>query len=381
MNDRKVLCTSFDTHSRRQGILRLASQHNWYLMFRLNHDMPTDWQGDGVLITKSAFLGDRGQKLVRNLKRRQTPLVILEAARPEGDHPCVAGDDNAIGRLAARHFQDRNYRHAAFFSAMGSPMAYACQDERLAGFRDAWKGKTLDVWLWGRNKPDEVWEDWDKLEPWLSDRLRKAPKPLAVFAWNDDDAAKVLNVALHAKLKIPGEVAILGVDNDEDVCNHTPVRLSSIKHDLARVGHVGAAMLDRLMSGGALSHRFIRVKPQGVVTRESTGPLTLFDENLHAAMDYIRTHLEKSFGAADIATALGISRKRLDKLFAAKLRHSVGTEIAAHRIAKAKSLLQSTVIPVEEISARCGYCNVSFFAKKFRQATGTTPLAWRKRHA
>jgi LacI family transcriptional regulator len=217
------------------------------------------------------------------------------------------------------------------------------------------------------------------MDSWLVAKLRSAPKPFAVFAWNDYDSTHVLNACRHAELKVPDEVAILGVDNNAVICEHQIVNLSSNAHDHERVGYAAAATLERMMSGGEPAHRLMRIKPRGVVARESTETFAVYDPEMKPAVDYITKNLSRPLGAAQIASALGMPRIRLDRLFAAKLGHSAGTEIARRRIAEAKKLLSKTNLPLAEIAKRCGYCHASFFIRNFKKATGLTPLVWRRR--
>jgi transcriptional regulator GlxA family with amidase domain len=133
------------------------------------------------------------------------------------------------------------------------------------------------------------------------------------------------------------------------------------------------------MSGGPAPRPLVRVKPRGVVTRESTDTFAVNDPELQPAMDYIARNLSRPFGAAQIASALGMPRIRLDRLFAARLGRSAGTEIAHRRLARAQKLLAGTDMSLAEIASRCGYCHASFFIRTFRRATGLTPAAWRRK--
>lgn len=133
------------------------------------------------------------------------------------------------------------------------------------------------------------------------------------------------------------------------------------------------------MSGRKLANKRILVKPHGIVTRESTDAAMICDDELRPVLAYIHDNLSTVFGAAEIASALKMSRQRLDRLFTARLGHSVGAEIARHRISLAKKLLRNTEMSATEIASRCGYCNRSFFIKRFKAAVGATPHVWRRK--
>ena len=313
---------------------------------------------------------------VKRIRNLHIPIVDLLEARPEVPLVRVAGDNPEIGRFAAEHFNSRDFRHAAFFSVRHNHT----HDLRLEGFRQVWRGESPEVWLWPDFAGDKA-SDWSRMGTWLRNLLRTAPKPLAVFAWNDYDATHVLNACRTEGLKVPEEVAILGVDDNRVICEHQSVTLSSIAHDHERVGYMAAATLERLMSGGAAPRDLVRVKPRGIVTRASTDTFAVNDPELKPAIDFITHNLGRPFGAAQIAAALGIPRIRLDRLFAAKLGHSAGAEINRRRIAEAKKLLSTTELGLSEVASYCGYCHASFLIRSFKKATGATPTEWRRQQS
>lgn len=370
-NHEVLVLISSDQPSRLKGIARLAGEHGWHLRTEPRHRPPKGWHGDGVLV-----MLDGSKELtdfVRSVRRRGIPVVDLIEDCLEIDVPRVTGDNAAIGRLAAEHFNSRDFRNAAFFSIRHQHT----HDLRVYGFNEVWRGEPPDLWLWpdaaGKNA-----DDWLKLAKWLEEKLRHAPKPLAVFCWNDYDSTHVLSTCRQLGLKVPDEIAILGVDNNPIICEHQSVNLSSIAHDLERVGYLAAATLERLMSGGKLKNEQVRVKPSGVVTRESTDTFAVYDKELLPAIDCITKNLSHPLGAAQIAAELGIPRIRLDRLFASRLGRSVGAEIARRRLDKAKKLLAHTDLPLATVAADCGYCHASFFIRTFKKATGLTPVAWRR---
>ncbi len=358
---------------REHSICRFAGEHGWILRIEPIAMPPKDWRGDGVLVMLDGSA--KAMRFVKQQLQRKIPVVGLNEDYSQIRIPRVSGDDHEIGQLAARHFNTRNFQHAAFFSALNDPNSHPA---RFAGFLNAWQGIFPQTWLWTNEAPEKNREDWHKLHAWLVAKLRKAPKPLAVFAWNDSDAVHVLNACLQTGISVPDEVAILGVDNNTVLCEQQKIKLSSVAHNLRRIGYVGAAMLERLMSGGTLEQSIMRIRPQGVVTRASTHTLVVDNDKFSAVLPYIDEHLSLAFGAAEVAAGLNLSRRALDRYFKSKFGHSVGVEISTRRIMKAKDLLNTTALPIEAIAEQCGYCNRQFFSKKFRQATGTTPLAWRK---
>ena len=357
--------------SRFQGIARLAGECGWHLRVEQRDAPPRGWTGDGVL----AMVDDIPAlvSFVRSVRRRGVPVVDMLENVPGLDVARVAGDNQEIGRLAARHFAERDFRNAAFFSVCHNHS----HEMRLEGFREVWNGTPVETWLW----PDVAGAqpgDWRRMNAWLDSHLRASPRPLAVFAWNDYDSTHVLSACRRSGIRVPDDVAIIGVDDNRIICEHQGVPLSSIAHDHERVGYTGAATLERLILGGKPGRMLVRVRPRGVVTRASTDTFAVNDPELLPAIGLIRRNLAHPFGAAQLAEALGMSRIRLDRLFAARLGRSVGSEIARRRIAEAKRLLVVGGLTLQEVAARCGYCHSSFLIKSFKKATGETPAAWRR---
>ena len=237
---------------------------------------------------------------------------------------------------------------------------------------------------------DEI-DNWRLFLKIIGRELKSAPKPLAVLTYDDADAAKVLSAALEAGLRVPEDVAIMGIGNDTVICENQAVPLSSVDHDLEKNGYEGAALLNRLMSKAVRrptrssieqsnnpNNRTFLLPPRGIVIRKSTDTLAADDPLLSSALKEISKRLSTSFGVAEVAEALKVPRTRLDRLFAEKFSRSVGKEIVRQRIERAKKLLISTDKPMKEIAALCGYCNAGYFTNAFRTETGLTPKAWRR---
>ncbi len=362
-------------HQIRQGIGQYACSHNWHLTVDEQGRIPRVWAGDGVL---TVF--HRRRDMVRYLRQLRIPVVDLGLYRPDIPLPRVAGDHTRIGVFAAEHFAERGFRHTAWFATAHSPI----QALRLQGFVRGCAAQGLDtpgVWIWEDAANRRSGEDWKRMRRWLERHLRHAPKPLAVLAYNDYDAANVEDVCRASGLAVPEEVAILGVDNNELICLNQPVPLSSIVHDLARVGYEGAALLDRLLRGAAPPAAPFLIPPRDIVMRQSTDHTAVSVPEVRHAMRFIREKLADSFGIDEVAGAAGVSRSTLDRLFHQHLNRSVHEEVQRTRIAAVKRLLLHTALPVREIARLTGFCHAQYLNNLFRRTEASTPRAFRKRHA
>ena len=175
---------------------------------------------------------------------------------------------------------------------------------------------------------------------------------------------------------MPREVAVLGVDDNDVICENQSVPISSVRHDLEQVGYTGAELLNRMMEKKKTA-RVILIPPKGVTTRRSTETTAVADPQLATALGIIERRIREPLGAAQIADEMGIPRIRLDRLFARELGTSVGREILRQRMINAKFLLRDTKMNLTEIAAHTGFCNAGYLANVFRREFGTTPGRYR----
>jgi LacI family transcriptional regulator len=361
-------------HRIRQGIGLYAREHGWHLTVDERSAVPRDWQGDGVL---TVFHTRRD--IVAFLRKLPVPAVDLGLYRPDIPIPRVVGDHERIGLMAAEHFADRGFRHAAWFSSAFTPI----QRLRLSGFSMGCARHGLPApqeWVWQRARAASP-NDWRRMRLWLEKRLKQAPKPLAVFAHNDYDASKVEDVCRACGLAVPEEVSILGVDDNELICCNQPVPLSSIAHDLARVGYEGAALLDRLIDGARPPAEPTRIPPTAVVLRQSTDLTAVRVPAVRAALSFMRENIGQSLGIAEVASAAGVSRSTLDRLFVLHLNRTVHEELQRIRMAAVKRLLLHSDLPLIDIARQTGFCHAQYLGNLFRRDEGMTPRSYRKRYA
>ena len=359
-------------HRIRQGIGQYAREHNWHLTVDERNVIPRGWEGEGVLTVFRSR-----SDIARYVRRLAIPVVDLGLYRPDIPLPRVAGDHERIGALAAEHFADRGFVHTAWFSSSVTPV----QRLRLKGFQKACAAQGLQSpqkWIWEEACPHAP-DDWKRMRHWLQRCLLKAPQPLALFANNDYDASKVQDVCRSAGLAVPEAVAILGVDNNELICLNQPVPLSSIAHDLARVGYEGASLLDRLIDGSPPPEAPLLIPPAEVVLRQSTDLTAISIPAIRKALVFIKENVTRSFGIEEVSVAAGVSRSTLDRLFLQHLNRSTHMEVQRARLEVVKHLLMHSTLTVADIARQTGFCHAQYLNNIFRRVEATTPRAYRTR--
>ena len=341
---------------RLEGIAGFAREHHWNLMLddRLCGGL-SEWRGNGVITT----LRRHSPRIaaIKEFKRNGIPVVDLTVECQHLDLPRVISDHEAIGRLGGEHFIERGFENVAWFSSGWSEV----HKRRYKGFASCFQDKVSRL---------EIAD--------LRQQLAKMPKPVGVLAYNDTDAAQVTYTAQELKLDIPDDISVLGIGDDPFLCENQSTPISSIRQDLVRGAYEGAALLHRLMNGEKPPESPILIPPTGLTSRISTDTIAHKNTLTRAALIHINHHLKDQFGAPEIAEAIGITRNKLDYLFAKTIGHSVGTEILNRRLALAKRLLSDETVPVNHIAAECGFCNIAYLSNVFRKATGLSPRAYRK---
>ena len=354
-------------------VAEYADRKNWQLEIAERFNPPHGWTGDGVL---SMFLDEPVMNtFLESLVRRKIPIVDLFGIKQRRGMGAVIHDNEALGRIAADHFLERGFRHAAFYAFEWTRQ----HDERYDSFAAAWRGDMPPLrWIW----PEEAGRRQDRkaLVDWTRRKLREAPKPIAIYTYNSYNAAFLARVCLDAGIAVPHNVAILSA-NDRPIHNcRKSMPISGIDRDEERKYRTAVELLERMMDGKADRNTIISIKPKGVITRRSTDVTAVEDETLRRATSRISHDISAHFGPAQIADDLGIPLRQLNAKSKRELGHSVLDEIVRLRIEEAKHRILAANDKFSAIAAATGFCNASYFSKVFRKVTGLTPRAWRQRH-
>ena len=362
-------------HSIHLGVAQYAGQHHWHLNAYMASKMvvPKGWKGDGIITAL-----DERSDLVRFVRQAVEPVVDVVLMRPEVDLPRVIGNHELIGQLAAEHFLERGLRHFAWFShRFANVERLRCAAYSRSLIRHGFEVHRL---VWAENCQDQS-DGWLPMRKWLGRELRKLPKPVGAFAFNDYEASDLLDACLFHGLAVPDDVAILGVDNNELVCTSQAVPLSSVNHDQLRIGREAAALLDRLMRGKPRPKEPILIPPDGITLRRSTDTVAVNQPQVRAALEFLRQNYQRSLGTEQVAQAARISRRALEKAFKQYLNRSVHQELERLRLHRVKEFLLHTDLPVVDIAAQTGFAHAQHLNNVFKRATGQTPIRFRRSHS
>ena len=325
------------------------------------------WQADGMIALQS-----RGAEI----KALHLPTVILAGIHHLPANCCqVLGDNERIGRMAADYLLGLGLREFAYCGLAGMEWAAV----RCAGFRArlGQDGFIPHVYRPASRHPAASWYTEERpLRNWLL----ALPKPIGLMACNDDRARILSEICHRCQIRVPDDIAIIGVDNDEHVCHRTTPPLSSVALAAERGGYEAAALLNSLLAGKHPTKRRILIRPTHVVTRQSTDLIATHDPHLTRAVRYIRENSHRGIQVPDVAKAAGLSRRVLQDRFQQSIGRTVLSEIHRMRIRHICRMLTETNLPVAEIAATLGYEADAHIARFFSRQTGMTPLEYRRKH-
>lgn len=328
------------------------------------------WKPHGIV----AHLSER--KLATETLRLGKPVVDIACAFSDIGVPAVDVDHRAVGTMAAEHFLERGFRHFGFY---GSSQAWHSQLRETA-FRERLIDEDTTISSCYADsfcspQRQSVWEFTDQhARQWLED----LPKPVAILAVDDAPARHLADICRLSGLRVPDDVALLGVDNDDMECHFAIPPLSSVAIPSQQIGWDTARLLDQMMDGKSITPASLFHPPIGVIVRQSTDVFAIEDQDVAAALSYIRNHADEGLQITTIAYEVGAARRTLEAKFRELLGRSILEEIHRMRVEIAKRLLIETNLPMPAIAKRAGFANAQRLTIVFGRVAGMTPTDYRR---
>jgi LacI family transcriptional regulator len=208
--------------------------------------------------------------------------------------------------------------------------------------------------------------------------VRSLPKPAGVFCCYDIRGRQILEACRSINLRVPDDVAVIGVDNDQVLCELAEPPLSSVIPDTRRTGYLAAQLLEKLMSGRAVQPTMNLVEPLGIATRQSTDVLAIEDQEVSAAVQFIRNHACEGITVDRVLDAVPISRRMLERRFKRIVGRTPHDEIVRVQVERARQMLRGTDLPLKTIAERIGLRHGEYLSVLFKRATGIAPGAYRR---
>jgi LacI family transcriptional regulator len=314
------------------------------------------------------------KSLASELSDVQQPVVNVAAVLPQLPFSRVGVDHHAVGRLAASHLHELGVKVFAFVGHRVHQFSL----ERQAGYMAelASLGKDVRVFLDSAEAATDLSGLWHANQA-LRDWLQTLYTPIGLFTSNDVQAVQVAEYCRELGLRVPEDVAIVGVDNDDLLCELARPSLSSVAIPAERIGFSAASLLDDLMTGQQVAPQSIVLPPLYVVPRQSSDRLTMIDPLVAQALRYIEHHADQPLSVDDILKQLKVARRTLERKFNASLSRGIAAEVRRVHINRAKTLLVETSLDMATVAVRSGFTDSRQLSVVFRQELGQTPSEYR----
>ncbi|TWU57857.1 AraC family transcriptional regulator [Rubripirellula reticaptiva] len=326
------------------------------------------WKGDGIIARIE------NEQFADALRFSKIPLIDVSAARCIPKLPLVEIDEAGIAEAAFDHLRERGFENLAFCGEAKFKWSTLRQNAFVKRAADA--GLACNVFQPLRSSRGRASIDRETKE--LAKWLQSLPRPVAVLACYDLKARQILDICREIPLRVPEDIALLGVDNDEVLCDLATPPLSSVIPASRKIGYTAAQSLDHLMQGKKLKHHIQLIGPLGVATRQSTEILAVEDLDVAEAMQFIRDHQSEHINVQDVMAVVPVSRRSLEVRFRKIVGRTIYQEIIRLRIDRICQLLVDSKLSLAQIARRTGFDSVEYMSVAFRRAKGMPPGRFRR---
>jgi LacI family transcriptional regulator len=357
------------------GIRRYITEHGpWSLFMELRgpDSAPpvwlANWDGDGLICRTFT------PAMAQAVKASGPPAVETRSSHLCPQLPFVGMDNSLVGSRVAQHFISRGYQNFAAYSLDTETFFEQRVQNFVSTVKDA--GRVCET-LPGA-EPNTI-NDWEMEQQKLSQWLISLPKPVGIFAANDQLGFHILDACQRVGISVPEEVAVVGAENEEILCSLASPPLSSQRLDGMTVGYLAAKTLSDLMSNQVKHVPAQRlVPPRGIVTRASSDDLVIHDKLVQKAARMIREQAANRFNVDQLCAALNTSRSSLERRMKAAINRTPKEEIQRMTFRLVEHLLRETNLTIDAIADQTGFTHSHYLQAAFKKRHGMTPIQFRQ---
>ncbi|MBX2923817.1 MAG: DNA-binding transcriptional regulator [Chitinophagaceae bacterium] len=364
------------------GIVRYSREFGPWTFFRMPIYYRETLGIDGILQWAKdwgakGLIGQlHGNSEIWKFTNAKISVIAQDFDEPFKGVPNITGAYHETGRMGAKYFLKKGFKNFAFYGFKD----IVWSRERAKGFEQEVKeaGYTVHYFEQKRNRSADLWYYKPSA---LSKWLKTLPKPVALMTCDDNQSLHITQASKHIGIRIPEEIAVLGVDNDENICFLSDPPLSSIAVDVERGGYEAAGVMQQMIAGRKKKFGDIVIKPTHVVTRASTDIYSSNDMEIVGALKYIHTNIDKNLKVYNVLKQVPLSRRVLEKRFIDITGVPVYKYIYNLRIEKFTEKLLRTDMTITEICYELGLNDAKNITRLFKQVKGLTPLEYRKKYS
>ena len=374
-----LLLTDYSQESERRflnGFVKYTDTQGGCIFYPMSH-LISQTKDNSMEIIKmakkfkvNAILGLWHNMNVEEAKKLNIPIFLRTYKKVYNDFPMLTGHYKEFGAYAANFFINQNFRNYAFIGMkdiLWSMSRYEGYSEQI---NSVIKAPTF------RYDVEDFKNEIDAISQWL----HSLPKPVAMLACNDFMARQVTEICQMEGIRIPEDISLLGVDNDEFMCNISSPTLSSIKLNFEKHGYEIAKTLFKMIHEKNTWPARIAVEAIGVVERMSTKRKIISDPYIREIVDFISRNYTQEIDISKLTSFIPFSRRAIEMKFKKEMYpHSISSYIMKLRLDHFCHLLETSELPVRTAADRSGFIDSSNFSTIFKKYKGMTPTEYKKK--
>jgi LacI family transcriptional regulator len=328
----------------------------------------TSWKPDGIIM--------RDSLLNKELLKLKIPtiLAIHDSSYPK-HLPVIKTDSPSIAKMASEHLIQKGFKNFAFCGFDN----YEWSDERKKHFNRFNGEAGYQTHVYSSPKGNRI-NDWENEQRRIIEWMKTLPKPVGMLTCNDDQGQHVLEVCKRIGLKVPEDVAVIGVDNDPMICEIGDPPLSSIALNVESAGYEAARLLDELINDKNMRGQQITVSPTHIVQRQSSDILAVDDPEVASAVRFIKENARNKIWVNEVVEKTRVSRRTLEQRFRNTVHKSVYEEIRQVRVEWISRLLIETDLSISDITSMFSFTDMEHISRYFKKEKGIGLREFRKLH-
>jgi len=361
-----------------KGLIRYSKEHEPWVFYRLPSYYKTLYGKEGIVEWAKKWQADaiiaRWDHEGTNLLETLNIPVILQNYKARSDYfSNLTGDYIGTGEMAAKFFIKRRYTNFAFYGNKG----VVWSRERAEGFRREIEKIGGNYYYFESENLDG--EEWSSAHIQLDEWLISLPKPIAMFACDDSFALQASKICKINNIIIPEEISLLGVDNDDLICNLSDPPISSIVTDVEKGGYEVGRLIDRFFKGEKKEPFDIIIKPTRFELRKSTEKYDISNEYISTVVNFIEDNITSDININKLTELVPLSRRNLEVKFKTEMNTSIYQFILDCRIEYFAHLLLTTDRPLFDLALESGFNDSKNISRIFKKFKGCTPLEYKQK--
>lgn len=360
------------------GFIRYAHENGPWIFYRLPLYYKTLYDEDGIVkrIREwgiDAVIVQWEYHEIKFLQKLDIPVFLQNYEENADWFSKISGDYIEVGAMAANFFAKKRFKNFAFYGnknylwSKGRAEGYRMEVEKLGGNYYYFESEYLTNSQWSQSHTE--------LDKWLL----SLPKPVAIFACDDYFALQVAEMCQINKINIPHEISLLGVDNDELICNLSNPSISSIVTDDENLGYIAGKNLHTLIVNKKNIPFNIIKKPIRIEQRQSTEKYNVTNKYITQVIEHLEKNITAEISINALTQMVPLGRRTLEKKFKEAMGTTIYQFILDKKIEYVSTELLTTEKSLFDIAIDAGFNDVRNAYRIFKKNTGYTPLNYRKK--